>query len=509
MKKLFLFIGVFSMAFLNAQDITDALRYSQQDIIGTARFRGMSGAFGALGGDLSALQINPAGSAVFLNSYGSITLSSTAIDNDASYNGNSFFNGFNNTSSTNFNFNQLGAVFVYDLYSEASSGINRLSLGLTYDQTADNADEFLTFGQSRNSIDSFFLTEAQGIPLDQITRRSGETISQLYAFLGETEGYSVQQAFLGHEAFVIEADDLDDPNNTSYFSNIAPGTFQQEYFYESTGLNGKFTLNGGAQINQDFYIGFNLNSHFISYDRVTEFFEENNNPGSTINRVLFTNRLSTNGAGFSAQIGGIAKVSHFLRLGASYESPTWYYIEEETVQRLETFSNADGRAVVDPNVVNIFPEYELRTPASYTGSAAILFGQEGLISLDYTYKDYSSIELSSDFGNSFSSVNNDIENNLQGVSIIRIGSEWRNDNWSFRGGYSFEESPYKNELIFGDKNGFSIGAGYTFEQFRFDVAYDYTEQERIERFFPDSGFNNFAVVNTYRDTLTFTLGMNF
>ncbi len=509
MKKLFLFIGALSMSFLNAQDITDALRYSQQDIIGTARFRGMSGAFGALGGDLSALQINPAGSAVFLNSYGSITLSSTEISNDAIYNGDSFTNGFNNTNNNNLNFNQLGAVFVYDYFGRESSGINKLSLGLTYDQTADNADELFTFGRSRNSIDSFFLTAAQGIPLDLITKRPGENVNELYAFLGENEGYGVQQAFLGHEGFIIEADDLDNPNNTSYFSNIAPGTFDQEYFYETTGLNGKFTLNGGAQINEDFYIGFNLNSHFISYDRVTEFFEENNNPGSNINRVLFTNRLSTNGAGFSGQVGAIAKVSQMLRVGASYESPTWYYIEEETVQRLETVSNTDGRAVINPNVINIFPEYRLRTPESYTGSVAILFGQEGLISLDYTYKDYTSIELSSDFENNFALVNSDIDNNLQSVSIIRIGSEWRNGNWSFRGGYSFEESPYQNELILGDKNGFSIGAGYAFDQFRFDVAYDYTEQERIERFFPNSGFNNFAVVDTYRDTLTFTLGMNF
>ncbi|MBQ0733487.1 OmpP1/FadL family transporter [Aquimarina celericrescens] len=509
MKKLFLVIGVLSMPFLNAQDITDALRYSQQDIMGTARFRGMSGAFGALGGDLSALQINPAGSAVFLNSYGSMTLSSTSIDNDSNYNDDIFFNGFNNNSSSNLNFNQFGAIFIYDYFNEESSGINRISLGLTYDQTADNADELLSFGQSRNSIDSFFLEEAQGVPLNLITRRAGESVNELYTFLGETEGYDAQQVFLGHETFIIEADDLDNPNNTSYFSNIAPGRFDQEYYYESTGINGKFTLNLGAQINQDFYFGFNLNSHFISYDRVTEFFEENNNTGSNINQVLFTNRLSTSGAGFSAQVGGIAKVSQMLRLGASYESPTWHYIEEETTQRLETFSNADGRAIVNPNVINIFPEYELRTPASYTGSIAILFSQRGLISLDYSYKDYSSIKLSSDFGNDFSDLNADIDTNLHGASVVRIGSEWRNGNWSVRGGYSFEESPYKNDFILGDKNGFSVGAGYSFEKFRFDVAYDYVEQRRVERFFPNSSFNNFAVVDSYRDTLTFTLGMNF
>ena len=51
-----------------AQNSSDVLRYGSENLQGTARFQGMGGAFGALGGDLSALNINPAGSAVFNNS---------------------------------------------------------------------------------------------------------------------------------------------------------------------------------------------------------------------------------------------------------------------------------------------------------------------------------------------------------------------------------------------------------------------------------------------------------
>ena len=60
--------------FTNAQNITDGLRYATDDVIGTARFNGLSGAFGALGGDFSAIAINPAGSAVFLNNSMSFSL---------------------------------------------------------------------------------------------------------------------------------------------------------------------------------------------------------------------------------------------------------------------------------------------------------------------------------------------------------------------------------------------------------------------------------------------------
>ena len=50
MKKLNLLVICALATFtIKAQDISDALRYSQDEIQGTARFRALSGAFGALG----------------------------------------------------------------------------------------------------------------------------------------------------------------------------------------------------------------------------------------------------------------------------------------------------------------------------------------------------------------------------------------------------------------------------------------------------------------------------
>jgi len=47
--------------------------FSQDDNRGTARFNAMSGAFGALGGDISSITINPAGAAISKLSSISIT----------------------------------------------------------------------------------------------------------------------------------------------------------------------------------------------------------------------------------------------------------------------------------------------------------------------------------------------------------------------------------------------------------------------------------------------------
>ena len=71
-----LFSGLF------AQNVDDALRYSQVFYGGTARFMSMGGAFTALGGDLSSLSQNPAGIGVFRASEMSVTPQLNYINSD-------------------------------------------------------------------------------------------------------------------------------------------------------------------------------------------------------------------------------------------------------------------------------------------------------------------------------------------------------------------------------------------------------------------------------------------
>ena len=59
------FLIITSVCF--AQNEEDALRYSNLHFGGTARYIGVSGAFGALGADISVLSVNPAGMARYKN----------------------------------------------------------------------------------------------------------------------------------------------------------------------------------------------------------------------------------------------------------------------------------------------------------------------------------------------------------------------------------------------------------------------------------------------------------
>ena len=92
MKNSIFFILVSVCFGLQAQDIEDVLRYSFDNTQGTARYQGLSGAFTALGGDLSAINSNAASSAVFNNSQFTFTGTNYNRNNDATYFGQ-FRNG--------------------------------------------------------------------------------------------------------------------------------------------------------------------------------------------------------------------------------------------------------------------------------------------------------------------------------------------------------------------------------------------------------------------------------
>jgi len=503
MKNLILtLMGIASMASSYGQNISDALRYSTGTTEGTARFKSMSGAFGALGGDMSAVSMNPAGSAIFNLSHGSLTLSSLKVSNDVAYGSNT-----QALKDNSFDMNQIGSAFVFN-NRDSESTWNKFVVSIFYEQLQSYDNQFFAAGTTQNSIGSYFTEYANGLRLDEITALPGENISQAYSGIGSEYGSSYQQAYLGYESFILEPADDTDNENTAYTSNIAAGDFYQEYSYASTGYNGKFSANLGFQYDKNIYFGINLNSHFLNYERSTYFYEDNTNAGSTINQVDFENSLLTTGEGFSLQLGSIVKVNDFIRLGLTYDSPTWLRLREETTQYLYTFEDATSLAAeVDPAVINVFPEYNLRTPAQITGSAAFIIGDTGLISVDFSRKDYSATEFRSNSGRDFSQQNSVISNTLKAANTVRIGGELRHKKFSYRGGYKMEQSPYKDTAAYGDLKGFSLGLGYDFGGSRLDLAYENSKREMDHQFF-NAGNLDTARINRTNSNVSLTLSMS-
>lgn len=472
------------------------------EIQGTARYRAMSGAFGALGGDLSSISINPAGSAIFNNSNAALTLGVFNKNQDISY-----FNNTNTNSNSNVDLSQLGATFVFE-NTDINSPWKKFTLSTVYERVADFDDNWVASGVNPNtSIGEYFYENAIGKRLDEISAFQGETLSQAYSEIGSIYGFENQQAFLGFEGFIIDpVNDTDD--NTDYTRNINGTNFNQQYAYASRGYNGKLGFNFATSYDDKIFFGVNLNAHFINYERSTLLNESNSNANSSVTNVEFENNLLTTGGGFSFQLGGIAKLTEEFRVGLSYNSPTWYRISEETSQFLATTRIENGSnqiQIVNPNVINIFPEYRLQTPGKVTGSLAYVFGKQGLLSFDYSVKDYSNTKFRPTSDAFFSALNNTITNTLDTATSYRLGGEYRYKQLRFRGGYRFEESPYKDDTFFGDLTGYSVGLGYSFGDFNLDVAFSQAERDVNYQLY-NIGLTDSALIQSTFTDVILTLG---
>lgn len=495
MKKILTFIFV-SLAFnlVQSQEIQDAVRYSQDNLNGTARFRAMGGAFGALGGDLSSLNVNPAGSSIFSNNQLTLSLSTFNKKNDSNYFGTS-----TSDSNSNFDMNQTGGVFVFKNRNQASNW-KKFSVGINYENTNDFDDSVFSAGVNPvNSVDKYFLSYANGVPLGLIR-------SSNYSELDNGS----QQAYLGYEGYVVNpVTDLD--ANSLYISNVTTGgNYYQENYIYSSGHNGKLTFNASTSYKDKLYIGVNLNSHFTDFTRSSSFYEANKNKLSTdytVKNIRFDNNLYTYGTGFSFQIGAIAKVTNEIRLGLAYDSPIWYDLNDEFSQNITTVrANIvdEKTAVVDPKIINYYAPYEINTPNKFTGSFAYIFGKKGLISLDYSIKDYSNAKFEPENESYFRDLNAEINKTLTSSGELRLGAEYKIKEWSLRGGYRFEESPYKNGATIGDLNSFSGGLGYNFGSFKLDLSYTNAQRNSQQPFF-SQGFTDAAKIKTTNNNFTMTL----
>lgn len=483
-----------------AQQITidDPLRLAVDNITGTARFRAMSGAFGALGGDLSAITQNPAGSVFFNNNFGTITASNYNSKNIARY-----FGTTTRDNDSSLDLNQIGAVFVFKDAS-GTSDWKKFSLAINYENTSnfDNST-FIAGTNPYNSIGNYFVDIAQGIELDYLKN-----------FYYEQLPFNMQQAYLGYDTYIFDAFEPNNNENIDYFTNIPTGgNYYQENSSVTSGYSGKLTTNFATAYKDILMLGVNLNFHFVDIRRSFSIFESNNNPlydtGSTISRLRFDNNVNTLGNGFSFNLGAIVKPTDYLRVGLSYESPTWYRLTDDITQGVATRSenNPDGNlnpTSFQPTIV--YEPYKIQTPDKWTGSLAFIYQKKGLLSLDVSRKDYSATRIKPK--NEFAGFNSYMSDVLDDAIEVRLGGEYKIKQVALRAGYRFDQSPYKVDQAFGDLTGYSGGIGYTFGENRIDLAYTY-EHRNMNQALISSGMNDPARISRYNNNVTLSYSINF
>jgi hypothetical protein len=478
------FIAFLSFWTLPAQNLDLVHVITQENISGNARFEAMSGAFGALGGNLSAIHTNPGASAVFNANQFGLSTSTQSTANNTSYFGTS-----TPTENRNSGLNQIGGVLLLK-NNNTEMAWKKIAFGFNAQmQSSYNNTIQISGTNSVNGLDTYFLDYAAGKDGGVFGLGDEGTVRGVYQFFGESAGYGFeyQQAFLGYQGYIFDYFEDDG----LFVSNAIYSSVQHNHKIQTSGDKWDMAFTISGQYNDWLYLGANMNISGIEYRQISSTTESGYDADSPMHEIYFQNDLYTYGGGVSLQFGAIAKPNKNIRFGASYKSPTWYSLKDEFSQFLETQSkDADGNSfndVIDlTNTVNVYEDYTIKTPSELRGSLAYIFGAKGLISFDYTLKSYQNTHIGPNDNDVFIALNDQIDQSWTSTSSYRIGGEYRNGGVSLRAGYHLEESPYSNSSIIGVRSGYSFGVGFNFKSSVINLSVLNSEQGRSHQLY-DTG----------------------
>lgn len=445
-----------------AQYATDAFRFSQFQPGASARFKAMGSAQTAVGGDIGSLSSNPAGLGLFTKSEFNFSADFSNWQVKSQYIGQT-----TEAKKDRLGIDQIGGVF--------------------YNPTARSKGEDLktgwlsfNYGVSYNKTNNFNTT------IDYSGTNPGSSIADYFSdlasvYLGAGNPASNNNALpanslekMAYRNFLIEYDP------SGYFPTTSLNNSQRNLVYR-TGSQSEVNFGAGANYSNQFYVGASIALASLNYNDDRQFTESGNNRtfigqqpefiGGTYN-ITYNNNQITTGSGVNGKIGVIYRATNAVRVGLSFISPTWLQVSDSFSEALNTrYTRANGGTIPpytnNPQIYDT--DYTLRTPFRVNGGLSAIISQQGLVSADIEYVDYSSVNFKSNDRAADQNTNDDIRDRYKAAVTLRLGGEYKINNMMLRGGYNRSGSPFRNMDVATDV--LSAGIGFRSEILYVDLAY--------------------------------------
>ncbi len=485
-----------------AQGATDAFTLSQNELRGTARYLSMGGAFGALGGDLSTLNQNPAGIGVYRSSEISATLDVDAQRFTMRGTGSDSYTHKQTRAACN-NFGYVGAM-----------------------QTGSDLMPYFQWGATYNRVNSFERYYRGYFP------KINTSWSNYVATL--SEGYTPQELLgtssydpffnsnvpwisaLAYNTMLINAAPTPAGSNQQYVGLFQSGSIgDAQVEVREKGYVDEYSINFGGNFANIVYWGLGFGITDLSYTQWSYYDEQISNarvPNADDSGLTngaaewgIENYQNVTGSGFNVKFGLIFKPVNEFRLGLAVHTPTWYNLNfvsnawvDYGIGQIESDGHYTFDSYVDVNDYATTQEgywtRKLKTPWRLMASAAGVIGGRFILSADYVYEAYPSMTVSDSYGE-FEEITGDIKQYYQAAHELRLGAEFRvTPALSLRAGYGFKTTAAKEDAREGDdyiytsgtqsiyefagnRRNFSLGVGYRFSSsFYVDLAYVHTTQ---------------------------------
>lgn len=482
---------------ISAQTAIDIYQMSRYDLRGTARFMSMGGAFGALGGDLSTLNYNPAGIGVYRKNEVGATLdidiqsSKSATATDIRKN--------NQTKAFCNNFGYVGTVYTdNDImpFFQWGASFSRVA---SFDRRYKGAMGALN-GSLSNYIAGY--TNYDGFTTGELTGTDNNYFAYNAPWL----------SMLAYNSFVIN------PVTGSQYNGLwQDGTSGiSEFETEEKGFIDEYAINFGGNIQDVVYWGIGFGITDIEYKQYSYYSEDlqnaripaQNNQGEVDGLTTgaggfgLYNAKHITGSGFNVKAGVILRPINEVRIGLAVHTPTYYNLTQTALAEIDYgygYTSGDAAADITGSPED-YGQWKFRTPWRLMTSIAGVIGSQGIISLDYEYRPYQSMRAQNDNGDEYTDITSDIKTYYKAANIVRLGAEYRlTPQFSLRAGYAHESTPTKSEfqnskeLVYtsnpydsGTNPAYTVdkstqyitcGLGYRYQNFYADAAYVHRKQQ--------------------------------
>ena len=511
MKKIILtIVALASYSYMMAQTEYDALKTTQSDIIGTARYMSMAGAFGALGGDASAIKDNPAGLGIYRRSEVVGTLNLSLQNSEATWNGktsndNLYKVGFNNLSYILSNQTRSDNGLLNSNWSFSYNRLKNFNRNLRISGNASTSSlsdymAYVTYNAERTTNSIFhaadLIYDNQDVPFLSIMGLAAHLIAE------QTDGWK---------------------SDLTKGETVAPTYISQE----RGGIN-EYSLGWGGNFDNTFFLGVTGNIQTVDYNINSSYSEVFNN---RFGGFTLKNSFSASGVGINLKVGGIVMPTDFWRLGFSINTPTFYALTHSYKSNIQSdFYSSFEAATVSGQSDNYGSyDFQLQSPAELTLSTAFILRNQGLISFEYVFKDYTTNKFSPKAGDNYdyTSENDGMKDMLDKSHTLKVGAEYKlTDNFSLRAGYAYTTNATKsgaNQLVlynttrndaeyFNHNNTKYLTAGFGYREAGWFLDFAYVRKTIDETFYPYNSkitSVNGASVITNNNNLVATLGFKF
>ena len=461
-----------------AQGVDDANLFSQTYYQGTAKALGMGNAMGAVGGDMTAVCINPAGMGIYRSR--ELTMSCNFLDN---YSTSTYYGDKKNGNIFRFSIPNLGFVFTKERSNYKALRYTQFGVGLTRTNDFNMRTNAMGINPTSSKVDNY-LARMDGCSEDDLRDVFPYDINPAYC-VGLINLY-----------------------NDGYNSPVPQGNIWQGQECDFKGRSESWTFAGSANFFDKLFIGISVDlAHTKRFG--TKVFKESRVEGTEtdFNQWSFTEDLSSTGWGGNAKVGFIYHATPWFRFGAAFHSPTLYAFSEKWQTTTETEINWVTNKSLSPESNY---EYTFISPLKCVGSLVFVVGQQGMISLDVEYLNYGAARFrASDFD--YSPTNESIKENLGHTANFRLGTEWYLGGTYLRFGTAYYGSPFGLGQAGGSVKKASCGISVPVSaSTSFDFAYELSHGRTFNTLYDAGELGIESVTHShYRHLLLTTLKIRF